>query len=139
MTGENREGVVSTFKSFFSKTVSSLMSYAVNASLEVIFGYDTQRKEPQLQSPRSVLGLRLNFAVLPAFFALLSVISVYRYKMTKEDHAAIKELISQKRETGECIVSDEQKERIEKIAGHKWEDMWIVQPSPAVRSMIPSD
>ncbi len=129
ITGENREGVVSTFRSFFAKTIGSVMSYAVGASLET-FGYDTQKKEPRYQTAKSLFGLRLNFIILPAVFAFFTVLSVYRYKMTKNDHACIKELIREKRETGECTVSEEQKHRLEEIAGHKWEDMWIGKPVP---------
>lgn len=124
ITGENREGMVSTFKSFFSKTIASLMSFAVGASLES-FGYDTKRKEPQYQTAKSLFGLRLNFIILPAIFALFTVISTYRYKMTKTDHAVIREIIKEKHETGTCTISEEQKQKIEQIAGQKWEDMWI--------------
>ncbi|NMP37255.1 MAG: hypothetical protein GX051_03905 [Clostridiales bacterium] len=127
MTGQNREGMVSTFKSFFSKTINSLMSYIVGASLEA-FGYDPQRKEPKQQTPRTLLGLRINFVIIPVIFAFLTVFTVYRYKMTKADHEAIKDAIRQKRETGHVEISDEEKCRIEKIAGHSWEDMWIGQP-----------
>lgn len=124
ITGQNREGVVSTFKSFFFKTISSFMSYAVGSSLEA-FGYDPQKKEPQYQTAKSFFGLRLNFIILPAIFALFTVIATYRYKMTRTDHEVIKELIKEKRETGKCTVSEEQKRRIEQISGQKWEDMWI--------------
>lgn len=130
ITGKNREGVVSTFKSLFSKTISSLMSYVVGASLES-FGYDVNVQAPKFQSKKTIFGLRLNFVFLPALFALFTVITVYRYKMTKTDHEVIKELIREKRESGTCTVSDEQKARIEQIAGHSWDDMWIGQPSPA--------
>lgn len=124
ITGEKREGMVSTFKSFFFKTISSFMSYAVGFSLEA-FGYDTQKKEPQYQTKKSLFGLRLNFVILPAIFAAFTVFATYRYKMTKTDHEIIKDLIKQKRETGECTVSEEQKLKIEQISGQKWEDMWI--------------
>lgn len=51
--------------------------------------------------------------------------------MTKQDHESIKDAIRQKRETGHVEISEEEKQRIEKIAGHKWEDMWIGQPTYA--------
>ena len=47
--------------------------------------------------------------------------------MTKQDHEEIKRIIAEKHETGTCTLSDEEKKRIEYIAGHKWEEMWIGQ------------
>ena len=124
ITGRRREGVIATFKTLFSKTVSSLMGYAVGTSLEW-FGYDPKLKHPTMQSNRTLFGLRLNYAIIPSILALFCVISIYRYKMTKEDHEKIKAIIKQKHETGTCDISEEEKRRIEIIAGKSWDDMWI--------------
>ena len=124
ITGRRREGVIATFKTLFSKTVSSLMGYAVGTSLEW-FGYDPKIKHPTLQSKRTTFGLRLNYAIIPSILALFCVISVFRYKMTKEDHEAIKRVIAEKHEKGKCDISDSEKKRIEEIAGQPWEKMWI--------------
>ena len=51
-----------------------------------------------------------------------------RYTMTKRDHEQIKALIKQKHEQGEIDIDDEEKKRLEVIAGQKWEDMWISKP-----------
>lgn len=40
----------------------------------------------------------------------------------------IKALIKQKHEQGEIDIDDEEKKRLEVIAGQKWEDMWISKP-----------
>ena len=45
--------------------------------------------------------------------------------MTKHDHEEIKRIIKEKHETGQCEITDEEKKRIEEIAGRKWEKMWI--------------
>ncbi len=127
ITGRRREGVISTFNTLFKKTVSSLMGYAVGASLQA-FGYNTSVQDPLKQSKLSNFGLRLNYAIIPSIFALFCVISIYRYKMTKTDHERIKEIIKEKHETGSCIIEEEEKKRIEKITGKKWEDMWIGNP-----------
>ena len=47
------------------------------------------------------------------------------YKMNKHDHEVIRQVIAQKHESGTCTISDSDKKRIERIAGHNWEDMWI--------------
>lgn len=127
ITGRRREGVISTFSTFFRKTISSLMGYAVGTSLEW-FGYDPNIKHPTLQSRKTTFGLRLNYAVIPAILAFFCVMSVYRYKMTKTDHEEIKRVIKEKHETGTCEISAVQRKRIEKIAGHPWDEMWIGRP-----------
>ena len=126
ITGRRREGVISTFSTFCKKTVSSLMGYFVGSALEW-FGYNPAVKEPHLQPRRTNIGLRVCYSVIPAILALFCVISVYRYSMTKADHEEIKRVIKEKHETGDCEISDSGRKRIEKIAGQKWEDMWIGQ------------
>ncbi len=124
ITGRRREGVIATFKTLFSKTVSSLMGYAVGQSLEW-FGYDPKIKHPSLQSKRTTFGLRLNYSIIPSILALFCVISIFRYKMTKHDHEEIKRIIREKHETGTCTITEDEKKRIEEIAGQPWEKMWI--------------
>ncbi|MCR5783186.1 MAG: MFS transporter, partial [Clostridia bacterium] len=126
MTGENREGVVATFRSLFSKTISSLISYVVGASIKA-FGYDVNVTAPADQSARTILGLRLNFVFIPTILAALCTLIIFRFTMTKQDHEMIKAMIAEKRETGTVTATDEQKERVEKITGKKWETMWIGQ------------
>ena len=126
ITGRRREGVISTFSTFFRKTVSSIMGFSVGTILELL-GYDPDIKAPHLQSRRTNLGLRACYSVIPAILALFCVISVYRYSMTKADHEEIKRVIKEKHETGTCNISPADKKRIEKIAGQKWESMWIGQ------------
>ena len=128
ITGRRREGVIATFKTFFSKTISSFMGWAVGQSLESIFKYDPNIKSPLDQAPLTTLGLRLNYAVIPSILALFCVISIYRYKMTKFDHEEIKRIIAEKKETGTCEISDSEIKRIEYITGRKWEEMWIGRP-----------
>lgn len=126
ITGRRREGVISTFSTLFRKTVSSFMGYAVGALLEW-FGYDPQIKHPTKQAKRTLFGLRLNYAIIPAILATFCVLSIYNYKMTKEDHETIKRVIKEKHENGACEVSETEKNRIEKIAGQSWDKMWIGQ------------
>ncbi len=133
ITGRRREGVIATFNTFCKKTVSSLVGYAVGTSLEW-FGYDPNIKEPHLQSKLTNFGLRLNYSIIPAILALFCIIAIYRYKMTQHDHEVIKRTIKEKHETGTCTISDRDKKRLEEIAGHKWEDMWIGK-SPVNRDL----
>ncbi len=127
ITGERREGVIATFYTMFRKTINSFMSYIVGAALSM-FGYNPKIKHPSLQAAKTIWGLRLNFSILPTIFAIITLITIWRYRMTKNDHEMIKELIRRKREEGEIEVSEEDKRRLENISGKKWGDMWIGRP-----------
>jgi oligogalacturonide transporter len=125
ITGRRREGVVATFRTLFSKTIASVISYVVGASLE-LFGYNPQIQAPSLQSPKTLFGLRFNFVIMPTVLALICVLSIYSYTMNKKDHEYIKELIKERHEKGFVEKpAPEKLVRLEKITGQKWENMWI--------------
>ena len=67
---------------------------------------------------------------MPIIFGLLTLILIKSFTMNKKDHEEIQRVIKEKHETGAVTISDEQKKRLEKIAGQKWENMWIGQYSP---------
>ena len=127
ITGRRREGVISTFRSFVSKTIGSFLSGALSHTLQNIFGYDVKKKYPWEQTPRSTFGIRLIFTYLPIFFGVVTFILIHLYKMEKKDHEAMQAAIREKHETGKTSVDEVQKKRLERIAGHKWEKMWIGQ------------
>lgn len=127
ITGRRREGVIATFRSFFSKTISSFMTGLLGFSLR-FFGYDVNKKEPIHQTAKTIFGLRLNFSYMPIIFGIITFILIKSFTMQKKDHEEIQRVIKEKHETGEVNISDEQKRRLEKIAGQKWNNMWIGQP-----------
>ena len=116
--------MIATFYSLFRKTVGSFISYAVGLGLK-LFGYDPKKQAPSEQTALSTFGLRLNFVIIPTVLALLCVISIYRYAMTKQDHEMIQRIIKERHEAGHVEVTEEQKKRLEKITGIAWENMWI--------------
>ena len=59
-----------------------------------------------------------------------SIVTAHRYKMQKSDHALIRRAIREKHETGDVSLTDEEKQICARIAGLRWEDMWIGQPQP---------
>ncbi len=133
ITGRRREGVIATFRTFTGKAISSFMGYAVGKSLK-LFGYDPAVKAPELQKPITTFGLRLNYAFIPAVLAFFCVLSIFRYTMTKHDHERIKEIIAEKHRTGTCVIDEEEKKRIERIAGRRWDEMWIGTPEPVMEA-----
>lgn len=127
ITGRRREGVIATFRSFVAKTISSFMTGILGFSLRA-FGYDTTKKEPMYQAPRTVFGIRLIFTYMPILFGVLTFILVHRFTMEKKDHEEMQRVIKEKHETGKVTITEEEKKRLEVIAGHQWEDMWIGNP-----------
>jgi oligogalacturonide transporter len=130
ITGRRREGVIATFRSFTSKTINSFMTGLLGYSLK-FFGYDVKKKEPIYQTAKTIFGLRLNFSVMPIIFGILTLILIKSFTMTKNDHKEIQRVIKERHENGTVTISDEQKKRLERIAGQKWENMWIGQTVPA--------
>lgn len=127
ITGRRREGTIATFRSFSSKTINSFMTGILGFSLKY-FGYDVKKKEPVYQTAKTIFGLRLNFSVMPIVFGLITLFLIKSFTMNKKDHSEIQRIIKEKHETGEVTISDEQKKRIERIAGQKWDNMWIGKP-----------
>lgn len=124
ITGRRREGVITTFTSFFKKTVQSFMNGILGYSMKLV-GYNTTAKKLTDQKASAILGLRFISSWIPAAFAAISVMLIFLYKMDKHDHETMQEVIRQKHETGTCEISESDKKRLERISGVKWEDMWI--------------
>lgn len=129
ITGRRREGTISTFRSFVSKTVNSFMTGILGFTLK-FFGYNVKMPAPAQQSAKTIFGIRLIFTYLPLLFGVLTWILVNRFKMTKHDHETIQRVIKEKHETGTAEITPEEKARLEQISGVKWSDMWIGSYTP---------
>lgn len=125
ITGERREGVISTFSTFIRKFVSGFASFGIGKLLGA-FGYNTQLEASQ-QSDSAVFGVTICFTLIPMVFMFLSFLSIMNYRLTKDKLNFIREKVQEKKETGTVTVTDEEKKSLEKIAGLKFEDMWIGQ------------
>ncbi len=130
ITGRRREGVISAFNSLVRQSVNGLMAGFSGFILDG-FGLVTG-KGTLTQTLRAQRGLKLTYIVLPAIFAVLSYLSINRYKMTREQHEMIMNAIAQKHEKGYAELTDDQIRQIEDIAGQKFEDMWIGQPEKII-------
>lgn len=122
ITGRRREGVISTFSSLIKKTINGLMA-ALTGYILAAFGFHTG--EGAVQTTMGMFGIKFTYSILPIIFALLSIIGIYRYKMTKSDHELIKKAIAEKKETGKAVLSAEERKICEDIAGQEWGNMWI--------------
>lgn len=123
ISGERREGKISTFSTLIKKLVSGL-SAAVTGFILSIFGFDANATN---NTATALFGVRFTYAVLPIIFITCSIICAYRYKMRKSDHALIKRVITEKKEFGKVSVTDEEKKVLEDISGRRFEEMWIAK------------
>lgn len=123
ITGQRREGVISTFSTFVKKFVSGFAAFGIGKIL-VAFGYNTKLSGP-VQSERATFGVSLCFTLVPVFFLTLSFLSILTYDLTREKHALIKEKIAARRENGFVDLTREERKMLEKISGVKFEKMWL--------------
>ena len=96
---------------------------ALTGYILAAFGFHTG--EGAVQTTMGMFGIKFTYSILPIIFALLSIIGIYRYKMTKSDHELIKKAIAEKKETGKAVLSAEERKICEDIAGQEWGNMWI--------------
>ena len=124
ISGERREGKIATFSTLVRKIVSGLAA-AVTGLILGAFGFDAGATA---QTPTAIFGVRFTYAVLPIALITGSIITAHRYQMEKSDHALIRRAIREKHETGEVSLTDGEKQICARIAGLRWEDMWIGRP-----------
>ena len=79
------------------------------------------------QTANAVTGVRICVAVIPIVAAIISLILLKRFRMTKEDHTMIRAAIATKHKYGSVTLTDEQKQRIELVSGQKFENTWLGQ------------
>ena len=135
ITGRRREGVISTFSTLIKKSISGVMAALVGFTLQG-FGLVTGDKVSEYekmhntmfeQTANAVTGVRICVAVIPIGAAIISLILLKRFRMTKEDHTMIRAAIATKHKYGSVTLTDEQKQRSELVSGQKFENTWLGQ------------
>ena len=135
ITGRRREGVISTFSTLIKKSISGVMAALVGFTLQG-FGLVTGDKVSEYekmhntmfeQTANAVTGVRICVAVIPIVAAIISLILLKRFLMTKEDHTMIRAAIATKHKYGSVTLTDEQKQRCELVSGQKFENTWLGQ------------
>ena len=79
------------------------------------------------QTASAVTGVRICVAVIPIVAALISLILLKRFRMTKDDHTMIRAAIATKHKYGNVTLSSEEKHICELISGQKFENTWLGQ------------
>lgn len=135
ITGRRREGVIATFSTLIKKSISGVMAAMVGFTLQgfglvtgdTVSEYEKTTGSIFAQSDSAVIGVRICVAVIPIVAAVISLILLKRFAMTKDDHTMIRAAIATKHRYGSVTLSDEQKKRCELISGQKIEKTWLGQ------------
>lgn len=135
ITGRRREGVIATFSTLIKKSISGVMAAMVGFTLQgfglvtgdTVSEYEKTTGSLFAQSDSAVIGVRICVAVIPIVAAVISLILLKRFAMTKDDHTMIRAAIATKHRYGSVTLSDEQKKRCELISGQKIEKTWLGQ------------
>lgn len=135
ITGRRREGVISTFSTLIKKSISGVMAALVGFTLQsfglvtgdTVSDYEKASGLLYEQSADAITGVRICVAVIPIVAAVISLILLKRFRMTKDDHTMIRAAIATKHKYGSVTLTDEQKQRCELISGQKLENTWLGQ------------
>jgi oligogalacturonide transporter len=133
ITGRRREGVIATFSTLIKKSVSGVMAALVGFVLQgfglvtgdAVAEFEKANNTLYTQSDPAVFGVRLCVAILPIAAALVSLVLLHRFQMTKDDHAMIRAAIAAKHKYGAVALTEEQIARCEAISGRKFADTWL--------------
>lgn len=133
ITGRRREGVIATFSTLIKKSISGIMAALVGFTLQgfglvtgdTVSEYEKSTNTLFAQTDSAVMGVRICVAVIPIIAAIVSLILLKRFAMTKEDHTMIRAAIATKRKYGSVTLTDEQKKRCEIISGQRLENTWL--------------
>ena len=133
ITGRRREATISTFSSFIKTMTSGFMASVVGILLEWFDVAQESTKVPLFSARARSLyggftpsfGLKLSNAFLPIVFLGVSLVSLRKYKMTRQDHELIRRVLARKHEEGKTEVTDAERAKLEEIAGQAWDKMWV--------------
>ena len=137
ITGRRREGVIATFSTLIKKSISGVMAALVGFTLQgfglvtgdTVSDYEKTSGLLFEQSAQALTGVRICVAVIPIVAAVISLILLKRFRMTKDDHTMIRAAIATKHRYGSVTLTDEQKHRCKIISGQKLENTWLGQSS----------
>ena len=133
ITGRRREATISTFNSFVKTMTSGFMASVVGILLEWFGVAQATTEKPLVKARASNIyggftpsfGLKLSNAFLPMVFLGLALLSLRKYKMTRQDHELIRRVIAQRHGEGRAEVSEAERAKLEEIAGRRWDEMWV--------------
>ncbi len=135
ITGRRREGVISTFSTLIKKSISGVMAALVGFTLQgfglvtgdKVSDYEKSTGTLFAQTDSAVWGVRICVAVIPIVAAVIALVLLKHFKMTKDDHTMIRAAVATKKKYGSVTLTEEEKKRCELISGQKLENTWLGQ------------
>ncbi len=135
ITGRRREGVIATFSTLIKKSISGVMAALVGFTLQgfglvtgdTVSEYEEATGNLFAQTDSAVWGVRICVAVIPIVAAIIALILLRNFKMTKDDHTMIRAAVATKKKYGSVTLTEEEKKRCELISGQKLENTWLGQ------------
>ena len=139
ITGRRREGVISTFSTLIKKSIAGVMAAMVGFTLngfglvtgDNVADYEKSTGLLYSQTAQAVTGVRVCVAIIPIIAAIISLLLLRKFKMTKDDHALIRAAVATKKKYGTVTLTDEQIKVCEEISGQKLENTWLGQNNSA--------
>ena len=133
ITGRRREGVIATFSTLIKKSIAGVMAALVGFILQgfgLVTGDTVSEYEKATgllfaQTSTAITGVRICVAIIPIAAAIISLILLRNFKMTKEDHTLIRAAVAAKHKYGSVCLTKEQIKRFELISGQKLENTWL--------------
>lgn len=133
ITGRRREGVIATFSTLIKKSIAGVMAALVGFTLQgfglvtgdTVAEYEKSTGLLFAQTSTAITGVRICVAIIPIAAAIISLILLRNFKMTKEDHTLIRAAVAAKHKYGSVCLTKEQIERFELISGQKLENTWL--------------
>ena len=133
--GRRREATIATFRSFITKMTGGFMNSVVGVILEWFGVTDETAEKPAFKAramdihPKlnRVFGLQVSNCVIPLIFLFFALRQLRSYKMTQEDHELVRRVLKERKENGKAEVTEEERAKLEEIAGQPWEKMWVGQ------------
>ena len=143
ITGRRREGVIATFSTLIKKSIAGVMAALVGFTLEgfgLVTGdtvslYEKSTGQLFAQTDSAITGVRICVAVIPIAAAIISLILLRSFRMTKDDHTMIRAAVATKHKYGSVCLTEEQAKRFELISGQKLENTWLGKSDPAGHSL----
>ena len=133
ITGRRREGVLSTFNTLIKKSVGGLMAAFVGFILSdfglvtgsTVTEYEKAKGVLYPQTSSAVFGVRVCVAIIPIVAAIIALILLHRFKMTKNDHTMIRAAVATKHKYGAVALTEEEAKAFKAVSGQDFKNTWL--------------
>jgi len=125
INGSRNAGIFAGMATLVRKVSGGVAIFLAGAALS-LFGYVQSVAGLTIeQTDTAIMGVRILFAAVSALLSLIVVFLGPRYALTKQNHAAILEAVTHRRETGKPAADPSVIEACERVSGRPFETLWV--------------